>query len=94
MVSMVSFCGDEGIENYTIGTYYAQGKPHPFSSIDGRPLYSTDFPAYPATPHQDGYLEARYWRLYDEKDCQKTVLLNDSRHILRAFDGEQSAVRV
>ena len=91
---MLSFREDEGINNHTIGTDYAQDKPHPFFSIDGRLLYSTDSQACPATPRQETYPEVTYWRLSDERDYQKTALLNDSRHSLHAFDGERSAVQV
>ena len=91
---MVLFREDEGIKDYTIGTYYAQDKLHPFFSIDGRPLYSTGFPAYPATPRREVYLEARCWRPSDEKDYRKTASLNDSRRDLHVFDGEQSAAQV
>ena len=91
---IVSFREYEGINNHTIGTYCAQDKHHPFFSIDGHPLYSTDSQAYPATPRQEAFLEVRYYSLPAEKECRKRALLNDSRHILHALDGEQSAVQV
>ena len=67
---------------------------HPFFSIDGRPLYSTDSQACPVTPRQEAYPGAGSWRLPGEKDYRKTVLLNDSRRDLHVFDREQSAVQV
>ena len=91
---MLSFREDKGMNHHTIGTDYAQDKPHPFFSIDGHLLYSADSQACPATPHQEAYPEVTQWRPSDERDYRKTALLNDSRHIPHAFDGERGAVQV